>query len=456
MFDGGWEEGQAERLPPHNTEAEESVLGSVLLDKSVLAPLAEILRPEDFYRERNGVVWRAMLDLLERQIPVDYLLLMDELERSGKMTASGGAPYVAGLMTAVPTPIHAEHYARIVAHCSVMRRLISAGGKISTLGFENRVSDAAEAVDRALGIVQEVMSTTKAGQGPAPLGPALDAYVGYMEAVEAGDPSASTSVPTGMTDLDAILGGGMQRSDLIVVGARPSIGKTSAALNVLLSVAKANGAGLMFSLEMPMRQIVGRLLALESGVEATTIRQGVYTDVQVRRIGLAINSLRTRRIYVDEQESLTVTQIRERARKLHEQEPLDFIIVDHLQLVQVAGRSREQNRTEQLGEITRQLKNMARELEVPVMALSQLSRAVENRPGKKIPELRDLRESGSSEQDADVVAFLYRESYYDPDTERQGLLDVIVAKHRNGRTGQLTLIFNERTMQLLDLQAAHY
>lgn len=443
-----------ERLPPHSTEAEEAVLGSVLLDKSLIGKLTEILEPKDFYRERNGTIFAAMAALHERQEPIDYLLLLTELERTDKLEAAGGPMHLAGLLGVVPTPIHAENYARVVAHTATMRRLISAGGKVSTIGFQNDYVDSLAAVEKALSFVQEVLPS-RTGGGPVEMKDALSAYLDHMASVRSGE-TAGASVPTGMTEFDTILGGGMQRSDLLIVGARPAMGKTSFCLNILCDLAtKHAGAGLMFSLEMPIDQIVGRLLSLASGVEATTIRKGEYTDVEVTRIGMAVQLLEGTAIYVDDANELTITQIRDRARRLHQQQPLDFVIVDHIQLVQSGGRSREQNRTEQVSEITRQLKAMARELKVPVMALSQLSRGVESR-SSKVPELRDLRESGSSEQDADVVAFLYNDSYYNKDSERQGLTDVIVAKQRNGRTGQFTLIWNSRTMRYLDVEAHYY
>ena len=445
---------QPERLPPHNLEAEEAVLGSVLLDRSLVGRLADIIGPQDFYRDRNGTIWAAMLALHERHEPVDYLLLINEIERVHKLAQIGGTTYLAGLLGAVPTPIHAEYYANIVRHTAVMRRLISAGGKVSTLGFQNQNPDALAAVEESIALVQAVLPP-RSGRGPTALKDALSAYLDYVDAVKSGDETVSTSVPSGMVEFDNMLGGGMQRSDLLIVGARPSMGKTSFCLNALANLATTHhGAGLMFSLEMPIDQIVGRLLSLASGIEATTIRRGVYTDVEVRRIGFAIDALADTAIYVDDEHDLTITQIRDRARRLHERVPLDLVIVDHLQLIRAAGNPDRQNRVEQLTEITRQLKNMARELRAPVLALSQLSRAVENRPSK-IPELRDLRESGSSEQDADIVAFLYRDAYYHQESERQGITDVIVAKHRNGPTGKLELIFDEKTMRFLDIQPAY-
>jgi replicative DNA helicase len=444
-----YDDGQ--QLPPSNVEAEAAILGSILLDRSLIGKLAEIITPDDFYLNKYGVIYGAMLALYERHEPVDYLLLVDELDRSKTLAQAGGATGVAELLGAVPTPIHAEHYARIVVHAAIMRRLISAGGKVATIGFANRHASAVDAIEESLALVREVLPNQH-GTGPRELADALNDYMEFAKSVSEHDESVSIAVPTGLQDLDRVLGGGMQRSDLIIVGARPGIGKTALALNIMSSVATVSGGtGLMFSLEMPIDQIVGRLLAISSGIEATRIRKGEYTDVEVRRIGLTLNTLMEAPIYIDDSSDLTITQIRERARRLHQEHPLDFVIVDHIQLVQPAGHLRNQNMTAQVTETTRQLKQMARELKVPVMALSQLNRSVEGRQSK-VPELRDLRESGSSEQDADVVMLMFRDDYYDPDSERQGLADISIAKQRNGPTGKLTLIFNRRVMKFLDIE----
>jgi replicative DNA helicase len=450
------DEGSLGRLPPHATEAEEAVLGSVLLDRTVLGAVAPIVQPGDFYHERHAEIFAGMLALYERQDPVDYLLLLDELTRSGALEKIGGATDVAGLLGVVPTPIHAEHYARLVANCAIMRKIISAGGKIATLGFQDRESPLA-ALDRATRILQEILPT-RSSHGPVILGESLQEYLEAVQLTydQRDDPQAiHEGVPTGLDDLDALLGGGMQRADLLILAGRPSMGKTSFCLTIMHEVAVARpGAALLFTLEMPTRQITGRLLAAEAGVETARLRSGDWSDTEVRKIGMATNRLAPARIYIDDENALSMPQIRDRARRLHAQVPLDLIAIDHLQLIAASARRREVTRTEELGDITRHLKEMARELRVPVLALSQLSRTVEQR-ANKVPSLVDLRDSGTIEQDSDVVLFLYREEYYNRDTPRQGMVDLFVPKHRNGPTGQIQLIFSPRTMKFLSVDARY-
>jgi replicative DNA helicase len=438
---------QPERLPPHNLEAEQAVLGSVLLDRSLIGKLAGLLEEQDFYLARNGLVYGAMLALYHRSEPVDYLLLVDELNKMQVLEQAGGSTYVASLLGAVPTPLHCEYYARIVADAAFMRRLISAGGKISTIGFQYQMRPT-EALEASRRILSD-SSTIKTADGPKRLDDALQEFLSELqEQRENGD--GLQNVPTSMQDLDKMLGGGMERSDLLLLAARPSMGKTSASLHIMSGLAARQGTALMFSLEMPFKQLVGRLLAMESGIELRRIRSGDYTDTEVRRLGAAMGSLANKEIWVDDSTDIDIYQIRERARRQHAQSPLDLIVVDHVQLISTGKRRREENRTQEVSEITKQLKNMARELQVPVLALSQLSREVEKRQNK-VPTLGDLRESGSLEQDADVVMFLYRDAYYNPDSEKQGITEIHVAKHRNGPTGQVTLLFNDRTTRYMDL-----
>jgi replicative DNA helicase len=440
---------QSGRLPPNNQEAEEAVLGCVLLDRSMIGKLAGLLDEHDFYRARNGLVYGAMLALYQRNEPVDYLLLIDELDRQDLLEEAGGTTYVAGLLGAVPTPIHAEHYARIVADAAFMRRLISAGGKISTIGFQHQMNPS-EALDNSRQIL-DAISNIKTAHGPRLLEDALRDFLDDVQAsVDSG--GSTQGVPTGMQDLDKILGGGMQRTDMLLLAARPAMGKTSAAMHMASSLGARGGSVLVFSLEMAFKQLVGRLLTTESGIELRRIRAGDYTDTEVRRLGAAMASLANKRIWVDDSTDIDVYQIRERARRLHTQSKLDMVVVDHVQLISGGGgrRRRDENRTQEVSEITKQLKNMARELDVPVLVLSQLSRDVEKRQNK-VPTLGDLRDSGSLEQDADVIMFLYKDSYYNQDSEKQGITELHVAKHRNGPTGQVSLLFDERTTRYMDL-----
>jgi replicative DNA helicase len=439
---------QPERLPPHNIEAEEAVLGSVLLDREVIGKVSGVLDARDFYRERNGQIYQAMFDLYERHEPVDYLTLIDELDRTQRLEQTGGATYVAGLLGVVPTPIHAEHYAKIVADNAFMRRLISAGGKIATIGFQNQF-EPETALEKSEQILFEIASK-KANRDFAPLSDILREYLEQLSLLREGE-GIKYGVPSGYADLDKLTAGGFQRSDLIILAARPSMGKTSLALGMAANAGlRFKAASAIFSLEMSGSQLAARLLSTESGIETTRLRSGNLTDAESRKLGHALGILAETQIYIDDTPGISVTSLRAKARRLHAEVPLDLVIVDHLQLM-TAGEGSGMNRVNEMSEISRQLKGLARELHVPVVALSQLSRAVEQR-SPKIPILSDLRESGSIEQDADVVMFIYRDDYYNKDSEKQGIADIHIAKHRNGPTGQISLLFNTRTTKFLDLE----
>jgi replicative DNA helicase len=439
---------QPERLPPHNLEAEEAVLGSVLLDREVIGRVSGILEARDFYRERNGHIYQAMLELYDRHEPVDYLTLIDELDRTQRLDPGGGTTYVAGLLGAVPTPIHAEHYAKIVADTAFMRRLISAGGKIATIGFQNQF-DTETALEKSEQILFDI-ANKKANRDFTSLGDILQDYLEQLSLLREGE-GIKYGVPSGFADLDKITAGGFQRSDLIILAARPAMGKTSLALGIASNAAlKFKAASAVFSLEMSGGQLAARLLSTESGIETTRLRMGNLTDAESRKLGHALGILAEAPIYIDDTPGLSVTSLRAKTRRLHAEVPLDLVIVDHLQLM-TAGEGTGMNRVNEMSEISRQLKGLARELHVPVIALSQLSRAVEQR-SPKIPILSDLRESGSIEQDADLVMFIYRDDYYNKDSEKQGIAEVHIAKHRNGPTGQISLLFNQRTTKFLDLE----
>jgi replicative DNA helicase len=439
---------QPERLPPHNVEAEEAILGSVLLDREVIGRVSGALEARDFYRERNGTIYQAMLDLYERHEPVDYLTLIDELDRTQKLDQVGGVSYLTGLLGVVPTPIHAENYARIVADCAFMRRLISAGGKIATIGFQNQF-DTETALEKSEQILFDV-SNKRANRDFAALSDILRDYLEQLSLLNEGE-GIKYGVPSGFVDLDKITAGGFQRSDLIILAARPAMGKTSLALGIAANAGlKFGAASAVFSLEMSGAQLAARLLATESGIETTRLRTGNLTEAESRKLGHALGLLAETQIYIDDTPGISVTSLRAKTRRLHAEVPLDLVIVDHLQLM-TAGAGGGMNRVQEMSEISRQLKGLARELHVPVIALSQLSRAVEQR-SPKIPILSDLRESGAIEQDADLVMFIYRDDYYNKDSEKQGIAEIHIAKHRNGPTGQVSLLFNQRTTKFLDLE----
>ena len=380
---------QPERLPPHNVEAEEAVLGSVLLDREVIGRVSGVLDARDFYRERNGLIYQAMLDLYDRHEPVDYLTLIDELDRTQRLDQTGGATYVAGLLGVVPTPIHAEHYAKIVADCAFMRRLISAGGKIATIGFQNQF-EPETALEKSEQILFEIASK-KANRDFAPLSDILRDYLEQLSLLREGEGDQVRRAVR--------LRGPRQAHGRRLPALRPrsssrqgpAWGRRVLGLGIAANAAlKFKAASAIFSLEMSAAQLAARLLSTESGIETTRLRTGNLTEAESRKLGHALGILAETQIYVDDTPGISVTSLRAKTRRLHAEVPLDLVIVDHLQLM-TSGNS-GMNRVQEMSEISRQLKGLARELHVPVVALSQLSRAVEQR-SPKIPILSDLRES---------------------------------------------------------------
>src|SRR6266540_2818037 len=433
-----------EPLPPHNTEAEECVLGSLMIDPEGIETVTAFLPAGDFYHPRNRDIYGAMLGLFDRRQPTDFVMVCDELERSGQLDAVGGAAYVSRLLTVVPTSIHLEHYARVVQRTAVMRRLIAAAGRIAAIGYEDE-PDVRSALERA---EQELFRVTqlKVGRDFQHIREVLAEYLEQIQ-FAAGDQTARAGVPTGFIDLDRLLGG-FQRSDLVVLAARPSLGKTALALNIARnSGVRFNQTTAIFSVEMSRSQIAQRFLSTESAVDSTRIREGRLSETDLRRLGEALDVLSAAPIYIDDTPSIGIGELRAKARRLHSEHPLDLVIVDYLQLV---GGSGPENRVQEISEISRSLKALARELNVPVLALSQLSRAVESR-SPHIPMLSDLRDSGSIEQDSDVVIFIYREDVYDRESDRKGITDLHIAKHRNGPTGVVSLLFQERSTRFVDL-----
>jgi len=434
---------QAERLPPQSEQAEEAVLGSCLLDREVILRIAPILAVRDFYHERNGTIYGAMLVLAERDEPVDYMTLLDELQRREQLDSVGGTSYLSGLVGAVPTPIHAEQYARTVADHAFMRRLISAGGKIAGLGFANQVTP-----ERAMATAEQLLAEVDASATPDDLIPLTDVLIEQRErlaARETLDPEQLVSVgllPTTYRDLDRVLGGGFTRGDLVLLAARPSMGKSS--LMLALTSASALAFGLkvaIFSPEMSARALGDRLSAMHSGVSLQLVsKRGRFTDSQLSALSLAQERLAMTDVYIDESNEQDIAMIRSKARRLARTQGLDIVVVDHLQLLP----TRNDNRYGEVTAISKALKALARDLGVVVLAVSQLNRDVDKRADKR-PQFSDLRESGSLEQDADVILFLYRDEYYDKETERTGLADVEVAKNRNGESGLVTLTWNPET-----------
>lgn len=437
-----------EKLPPHNTEAEENVIGSLLIDGTAIYGTATILQPEDFYYEQNRWIYKACLELYQRNEAIDQITVAQELASRGKLEACGGAAYLSHLISIVPTSLHIEHYAQIAYRPSVMRNLITAAHQIESIGYE-----AGADVDDSLNKAENALFRLRHGQGPRDLihiRQVLDRYFETTADMEekgyAG--GAIPQVLSGFAGLDEFLGG-LQRSDLIIIAGRPSMGKTSLALSIARNAAvKQEACVALFSLEMAREPLVLRLLASEAGVDSRRVRLGFHTEAEEMRIMDATGALSEAPIYIDDSALLRIVEMRSKARRLHFERGIDLIIVDYLQLMQ--GDSRGENRVQEISYISRSLKALARELNVPVIAVSQLSRAVEWRASHR-PQLSDLRESGSIEQDADVVTFIYRDDYYHtreewereyPDKDYpEGIADVIIAKHRNGPTGEIKLHF---------------
>lgn len=433
-------------MVPANPEAEEAVLGSILIDPDAIIKVAPTLRAEDFYLEKHRWIYQAALDLYERRQPPDFITICDELERRGQLQEVGGPAYITELINAVPTAFHVEHYASIVERTSVLRRLISAAGQIAQLAYEDK-GEIDEIVDRAEEIVFGV-SEHRLQRFLVPIRQVMNEVITRIDYL-ASHQGELLGVPTGFRLLDKLLGG-FQKSDLIILAARPSVGKTSLALNIAANAAKRYGQRVaFFSLEMSAEQLVQRLLAAETGIDQQRLRLGQIREEEWPLLMEAAGALSNTMMFIDDTPALSALELRTKARRIHAEHGLDFIVVDYLQLMR--GDARAENRVQEISYISRALKWLARELNVPVLALSQLSRAVESRPDKR-PMLSDLRESGSIEQDADVVLFIYREDMYDEDTDRQNIADVIVAKHRNGPTGVVSLYFKKELTQFLELE----
>jgi len=427
------------QLPPQNTEAEASLLGAVLLDPDAIIKIADTINPEDFYEERHERIYQAIRSLYEKHSPIDVLTLSDELRATGFLDIAGGPSYLSELTNFVPTAAHVEQYAQLVAQKATRRRLIRVSQEIIGLGYDEN-QDLQSLIESAESKLFEV-SQTHVKQDITSLETILSDSFERLDELHK-DKGKIRGVPTGYKDLDNILAG-LQKSDLFILAARPSMGKTALALNLAHNVAvKSELPVLIFSLEMSKEQLVDRMLAMESGVDAWALRTGNLSDSDFEKIGQAMGALSEAQIYIDDTPGITVSEMRTKARREAHQRPLGLIIVDYLQLMSGGARfGGDGNRVQEISEISRGLKGIARELNVPLISLSQLSRSVESR-SPQIPQLSDLRESGSIEQDADVVAFIYREDYYNPDSDRRNITDIFIRKHRNGPTGGVELYFD--------------
>lgn len=438
------------RIPPQNLDAEMSLLGAVLINEEVLADVSEHVNASDFYDRRHGIVYGAMMRLYEKHRPVDLLTLTDELKRKNELDDVGGSAFLSELTNYVPTAAHAEAYAELVAQKAVRRRLIAASSDITEMGFDEETSTQ-ELLEKAEAELFSV-SDQSLKQDLVSLESILNDSFDRLEELSH-TKGQLRGVRTGYRDLDNMTAG-LQRSDLLILAARPAMGKTTLVTNLAYNVATiAKQPVLFFSLEMSKEQLVDRMLADASGVNSWNIRTGNLSHDEFSKLSDAMGELSEAPIYIDDTPGLSVLEMRTKARRAMHEHPLGLIIVDYLQLMQATGRS-DGNRVQEVSEISRGLKLIARELNVPVIALSQLSRSVESR-SPQIPQLADLRESGSIEQDADIVMFIYREAYYNPDTDRGNITDLIIAKHRNGPTGSVELYFHPERLRFMSLDKKH-
>lgn len=445
-----------DRSVPSNTEAEQAVLGALLIDPDAIIKVAPIVRPEDFYHEKHAWIFEAIIALHERREPIDFLTLISELERREKINDVGGSAYITSLINATPTAIHVEQYAHIVERLALQRRLINASTQIAGLAYEGK-EEIDDVIDNAEQLIFDV-GQRRISRDLIPIRTAVDKFIDHFDYVQRHQ-GELMGVPTGFNDLDKLLGG-FQPSDLVIVAGRPGSGKTSFALSIMQSAAtKYKKRVALFSLEMSAEQLVQRLVASMGRIDAQSLRLGRLDDADYAKLAQATGELSEMPLFIDDSAALTPMEVRAKARRLHSEHGIDMIIIDYMQLMTAHGTS--ENRVQEISRISRQLKELARELHIPVVALSQLSRAVESRDDHR-PQLADLRESGSIEQDADVVIFILREKTYYPTLEKwqakhphteypENIAEIIVAKHRHGPTKDLKLFFAEEQATFRDL-----
>jgi replicative DNA helicase len=456
----------AEKLLPHHLEAEEAVIGALLIDGDSFLRISHVIKPEDFYREKNRVCFAACVNLFQRNEAIDQVTLARELARTNQLEAVGGMAYLSHLIAITPTSAHAEHYAQLVSRTSTLRRLIDAASRISALGYEDNFDQDTYDLEATLRQAEDVLFQVRSGQPGRGFVALRQIYDQFLEERAAfTDPiQASAPIRTGFDTLDDLLGG-MQRSDMIILGARPGLGKSTLAVNVCLNAARDGAKSGIFSLEMSREQLALRILAADAGIDAHRLRLGLYSDAEEQRIIDSIGNLSDLPVYIDDTPFQGLVEMRSKARRLSLEQGLDLLVIDYLQLVQGTHRSRggSDNRVQEISEISRSIKGMARDLNVPIITCSQLSRLVENRPGHR-PQLSDLRDSGSIEQDADQVMFIYREDVYYTEDEwdqhfpgrpfPRNIAEIILAKHRHGPTGSVKLRFRDNLVRFESLARA--
>ncbi len=431
---------QEARIPPQNIEAEASTLGSMLLDKEAISKVISIITADSFYKDVHRTIFKVITSLFEKGEPVDMVTVTEELKADNQLERVGGTSYITALANVVPTSANVEYYARIVEEKSILRNLIKAGTQIATLGYDEP-AEIDLTLDKAEKLIFQIAQTRSTNDIVGIREVLVDTFERIEKLYESD--GGITGIPTGFRDIDLMLSG-LQASELVVIAGRPSMGKTSLALNIAqhVSIKEKIPVG-VFSLETSKEQIVQKMLCSEARVDSQRLRTGRLIDEDWQKLSMAVGKLSEAPVYIDDTPGISSLELRAKARRLKGEYDLGLIIIDYLQLMQ--GSANSENRTQEIAEITRSLKSLARELKVPVISLAQLSRAVEMTSDCK-PRLNHLRESGEIEQSADIVAFIFREDYYNPDTENQNIAEIIVAKQRNGPTGTVKLFWhNEYT-----------
>ena len=439
----------ADKIPPQNIEAEQSVFGSLMIDKNAIIKIADLVNEDDFYKNSHGKIYKTMLYLYEHHEPIDLLSLSNRLKETDEMEKIGGQSYLASLANAVPTAANIVHYAKIVAKKSVLRKLIDNASQIISNAYDE-TGEIDKTLDEA---EQKIFSVSQKHirQDFTPVKPILEEAFDRIDELHK-NKGKLRGVPTGFADLDNILAG-LQKSNLIILGARPSVGKSSLGLDLVRHAATKEKIPVgIFSLEMSKEEVIDRLICAEANIDLWKLRTGRLSDSgendDFSKIGHAMGVLSEAPIFVDDTANINVMEMRTMARRLQAEHGLKMLVIDYLQLME--GRGKTDNRVQEVSEISRSLKGLARELDIPIVALSQLSRGIESRTDQR-PKLSDLRESGSIEQDADVVLFIYREDKTKTDSENKNIAEIMIAKHRNGPIGSVKLYFNEQTTSFKNL-----
>jgi replicative DNA helicase len=435
------------KIPPHSIEAEKSTIGSILVDQDALIKVVDLIGPDDFYDKSNSVIFEAIVDLFNKRTTIDIITIGTLLSDQNKLDQVGGTAYIASLADEVPTATHIYQYAVIVKKKSTLRKLLKAGHNITSLGYDEAsdVEDLLESAEKSLFSVSQTFVKDKFVHIKDVL---TSTYEKIADLHDPENKDNYAGIPTGFSALDKITTG-LHPSDLIILAARPAMGKTSFALNIAQNIAKQNKSVGIISLEMSKEQLVERLFCSLLEVDSWKIKTGKLAESDFARIGPVMDQLNSLKVFIDDSLGNSIVELRAKTRRLQMEHGLDVLVIDYLQLMQ-GSKANFGNRVQEISEISRSLKSLAREMHIPIIALSQLSRAVESRP-EKIPQLSDLRESGAIEQDADIVMMLYREDYYDDSTDRKGVTDLFIRKHRHGPVGQVELRFDMAKMRFYDI-----